>query len=313
MPASAEHAMHLTAGDSKDHRPDLKQAVLARMVSPAGGVPVVRQRWEGHASETKLCQERAEALLATLHSSPTPRYLVAASQRSHADNAANLHQLGCITRLPNTLTVVSQVVTQALNGDTWERLDATTRDHRSELCHDGMAQRGLVVSSPAALERAEATVSHAGQRAAEALKTPLLHVQAQRFETPEGAKAALAALEKPWTSHQGEVYHLLAQQPYAHPGRPRHTTPLTAMDWQMHAQIQADHQPMASHKHQNAGFVVGSHREVSQWSDLAVIAASTGPAQAEGGLRFLKDPLFVVASLVVKKPCRIQGLLLVMT
>ena len=305
--------MHLTAGDAKDHRPDLKQAVLARLVSPAGGVPVVRQRWEGHASETKLCQERAEALLATLHSSPPPRYLVAASQRSHADNAANLHQLGCITRLPNTLTVVSQVVTQALNGDTWERLDATTRDHRSELCHDGMAQRGLVVSSPAALERAEATVSHAGQRAAEALKTPLLHVQAQRFETPEGAKAALAALEKPWTSHQGEVYHLLAQQPYAHPGRPRHTTPLTAMDWQMHAQIRADHQPMASHKHQNAGFVVGSHREVSQWSDLAVIAASTGPAQAEGGLRFLKDPLFVVASLVVKKPCRIQGLLLVMT
>jgi transposase len=33
----------------------------------------------------------------------------------------------------------------------------------------------------------------------------------------------------------------------------------------------------------------------------------------EGGFRVLKDPLFLVSSLFVKKPSRIQGLLLVMT
>jgi transposase len=33
----------------------------------------------------------------------------------------------------------------------------------------------------------------------------------------------------------------------------------------------------------------------------------------EGGFRFLKDPLFFVSSLFVKKPTRIQGLLMVMT
>jgi transposase len=31
------------------------------------------------------------------------------------------------------------------------------------------------------------------------------------------------------------------------------------------------------------------------------------------GFRFLKDPLFFVSSLFVKKPCRIQGLSMVMT
>jgi len=313
MPESDAHAMHLTSGYSKDHRPDLKPAVLDLMVSPDGGVPVVSQSWDGHASDTKIFQERAKALMATFQRAPPPRYLVAASQRSHEDKAANLNQLGFITRLPTTLTVVSPVVTQALNGDTWERLDDTTRYHRSELCHYGMAQRWLVVSSQAALERAEATVSQACQRAAAAIKKQLFHVQAQRFETPEGAKAALAALEKPWTDHQVEVYHLLAQQHYAHPGRPRHTTPITAIDWQIHAQIRADHQQMASHKHQQACFVVGSKIEVSQLSDREVIAADKGQAQAEGGLRFLKDPRFVVSSLLVKKPCRIQGLLLVMT
>ena len=164
---------------------------------------------------------------------------MADSKLYHEDHAANLSQLGFITRIPNTLTLVSQVVTQALNGDTWERLDDTTRYHRIELCHYGMAQRWLVVSSQAALERAEATVSKACQRESEAIKKQLFHLQAQRFETPEGAKAALAALEKPWTYHQVEVYNLIEHQHDAHPGRPTHTTPITSIDWQIHAQIRA--------------------------------------------------------------------------
>ena len=48
-------------------------------------------------------------------------------------------------------------------------------------------------------------------------------------------------------------------------------------------------------------------------SNLDVITGYKGQAQVEGGFRFLKDPLFFVSSLFVKKPCRIQGLLMVMT
>jgi transposase len=44
-----------------------------------------------------------------------------------------------------------------------------------------------------------------------------------------------------------------------------------------------------------------------------VITGDKGQAQAEGGFRFLKEPLFLVSSLFVKKPCRMQGLLMVMT
>jgi len=44
-----------------------------------------------------------------------------------------------------------------------------------------------------------------------------------------------------------------------------------------------------------------------------VIQAYKAQAHAEGGFRFLKDPVFFVSSLFVKKPSRIQGLLMVMT
>ena len=59
--------------------------------------------------------------------------------------------------------------------------------------------------------------------------------------------------------------------------------------------------------------MLGSNIEADQLSDAEVIAGYKGQAQAEGGFRFLKDPLFFVSSLFVKKPSRIQGLLMVMT
>ena len=141
VPESDEQAIHITHGYSKDHRPDLKQAVLELLVSQDGGVPFVSKSWNGNASDTQIFQERAEALMATFQRSPMPRYLVADSKLYHEENAANLNQLGFITRIPNTLKLVAQVVTQALTGDTWQRLNDTTRYHRIELCHYGMAQR----------------------------------------------------------------------------------------------------------------------------------------------------------------------------
>jgi transposase len=49
VPDSDEHAIRITHGYSKDHRPDLKQAVLELMVSQDGGVPFVSKSWDGNS------------------------------------------------------------------------------------------------------------------------------------------------------------------------------------------------------------------------------------------------------------------------
>ncbi len=175
VPDSDEQAMRITHGYAKDHRPNVKQAVLELVVSHDGGVPLVSQSWDGNSSDTAMFRERAAALIATFQHSPTPRYLGADATRYTEANAANLHTLGCITRIPNTLNRVSPVITHAERWDAWPRLDDTTRYQRVEFCHDGLAQRWWVVSSEAAVQRAEATVSTALQREAAVIEKPLLH------------------------------------------------------------------------------------------------------------------------------------------
>jgi len=109
-------------------------------------VPLVSKSWDGNTSDTPIFKERAEALMAAFARSPTPRYLVADAKLSTEDTAATLAKLGFIPRIPGTLKLVSQAITQALEEDRWQRLDEATRYSCLELCHYGMAQRWLVVS-----------------------------------------------------------------------------------------------------------------------------------------------------------------------
>src|SRR5207248_3011120 len=198
---SDEQAIRITHGYSKDHRPDLKQAVLELLVSQDGGVPFVRRSWDGNASDTQSFQERAEAF-----------------------------------------------------------------------------------------------VRKARQRESDAIEKQLFHLQAQRFETPEGAQAALATLAHPWAYHQVGASTLSEHNPYVGKGRPRPTTPVASIAWQIHAQVRPDQQKIAYRTQHKACFVVGTNIAASQLSDREVIVAYKGQAQAEGGFRFLKDPLFFVSS-----------------
>jgi transposase len=249
----------------------------------------------------------------TFEDSLTPHYLIADSKLYSQDNAVDLKPLGFITRIPDTLKLVSQVIGQALRADTWQALDDTTRYHRLELGHDGMAQRWLVVCSEAAQQRAENRVSKAQNRELEGIEKQLFHLQARRFESPQNAQAALEALSRSWRYHQVASSELIEHKRYAGKGRPNAQTPIKATEWQMRAEVRPDAEAIWHQKQHKGCFVLGTNIEADDLSDEECIAAYKAQSQVEGGFRFLKDPLFFVSSLFVKKPTRIQGLLMVMT
>ncbi len=103
----------------------------------------------------RVTASRSQALIETFSESTTPRYLVADSKLYTEENSQNLGKLPFITRIPNTLTVMQQVITQALDFDQWAPMDETYRFQRFDLCHYGIAQRWLVIYSEAAFRRAE--------------------------------------------------------------------------------------------------------------------------------------------------------------
>ena len=75
----------------------------------------------------------------------------------------------------------------------------------------------------------------------------------------------------------------------------------------------ADAAKILHQQQRKACFVLGTTIPDTALTDAEVIAGYKGQSAVEGGFRFLKDPVFFVSSLFVKKPSRIQGLLMVMT
>lgn len=312
VPETDEQAIVITHGYSKDHRPDLKQAVLELMVSQDGGVPFVSQSWDGNAADTTIFKERSEALITAFTKSETPRYLIADAKLYTEENAVNLACLPFLTRIPETLTVVQHVIDQAWVVNQWQPLETTDQYQCLELCHYGIAQRWVVVYSQAAWHRAAKTLAKAQAHEQETAHKALFHLQAQRFDTPEAAQAALGKLGRSLRYHTLAGTTLTPHRQYARRGKPTPETPVTVR-WQITAGVMPDPDKLLQHHRRKACFVLGTNIPATEVSDQDVIAAYKGQHAVERGFRFLKDPVFFVSSLFVKKPSRIQGLLMVMT
>jgi hypothetical protein len=167
--------------------------------------------------------------------------------------------------------------------DPWPSFDDTTRYQSLALCHYGMAQRWLVVSSQAACERADATLKNATQREHEAITKPLFHLQAKRFGTPHAAHNALAVLAQRWKYPQGASSQLTEHTRYAGKGRPTPRPPLTGLAWHIQGQVRSADKTLAQDKHAKACSLLGTNIDASELSDfLSRRCLSKSPTALQG-------------------------------
>jgi len=61
-----ENEITITHGYSKDHRPDLKQAVLELVTSQDGDIPLMMKCFDGNASDNKIFKARCKELMKLL-------------------------------------------------------------------------------------------------------------------------------------------------------------------------------------------------------------------------------------------------------
>jgi len=251
-----------------------------------------------------------------------PRYLIADSKLYTSENASNLSKLPFITRIPGNLNAVDEVIEQCLDMDNWEALeedkDSTKKSpinkyHRTDLCHYGIEQRWLVVYSESAYERACKTLTKAQSREQERVNKQLFHLQAQRFDSEGLAWQALAKIVQKLDYHKLDDMKVTEHVKYASRGKPKSDSSIKVIEWQISGTVVADETKLSSKQRHEACFVVGTNISDTELSDVEVIKGYKGQSSVERGFSFLKSPVFFVSSLFVKKPSRIEGLLMLMT
>lgn len=314
-PDSDEHAVSVTHGYSKDHRPDLKQVVHELMVSQDGGVPLLMKTWSGNESDNMIFRERTQALIEQFNKSEIARYLIADSKLYDSGNASNLSSLRFITRIPSTLKQEREVISQALTLDNWQRLDDDHHYLCHVLTHYDMEQRWLVVRSNGALMRVEKTISKRVLKEHDELAVRLKKLSAPPFACKEDAASAFKKANKGTRYHDIELVTINEIPCYKNKGRPKKESLPQHIDYHLETCIKKNEQAIKAAKEQGSCYVVGTNIPASELSNQDVILAYKGQNTSieNKGFRFLKDALFFTSSLFIKKPSRIMGLLFIMT
>ncbi len=176
-----------------------------------------------------------------------------------------------------------------------------------------ISQRWLIVHSKAAKERAEKTISKRVIKSQEALDKALFHLQAQRFACETDAKKALNELNKKQKFHRIVKSICTAHPQYEGKGRPKPNAIAKSFEWQVMGKTETNQELINEAIEQKSCFVLGTNADKSELSSEEILSRYKAQSCVERGFRFLKDPLFFVSSLFIKKPSRIDALLMIMT
>lgn len=304
--------INITKGYSRDHRPDLNQAILNLIVDNQSGIPILMQPASGNSSDKNEFAKIIQTYIGQLKNQPDDSYFVADSALYSEKNLTSLTGIKWITRVPETMTLVKQ----SIENTQMDKLKPL-RDHygyRSiTTTYADQTQRSLVIHSTYAQERAIQSVNKLILKGSEQECKALENLSRQKFACEEDANQALKKFKK--TLKHTHIQHeaIGTGRKYKGVGRPKKDDKGEIYFYfDISLVINLEHREKLIH--QKSFFILASNElDSTKLSDSELFDAYKDQQKVERGFRFLKDPWFMTSSFFLKSPKRIMALLFVMT
>jgi transposase len=309
----AEEAVQITYGYSKDHRPDLKQIVWEMAVSEDWGIPLLCAAWSGNASDSEIFHQRLRKLKTAFLAGHWPNLISIHDSKGYSKrNQVWFDHLHFVSRVPATYADHDKCVKQAISQGNWIAVDDSEQKFWQEFNRDG--ERWLVVYSLAGEDRSRNNLSKAITKEKVALSQKLARLKRKCFGCEADARQAATELFSKAKYHRYSQLQVEAITKHVGRGRPKADSEKILDHWRViGAQIEEDVLKLVSLDRERACYIVATNVPLERMSGRDVVEAYGKQSTVERGFRFLKDPLFFTSALFLKKPERVQGLLMVMT
>lgn len=305
--------IQITRGYSRDNRPDLNQVVLNLITENQAGIPLYMQACSGNANDMETFKKTVKSHLKSLKAAYNNTYLIgdAALYTEETIQALAEQEQLFITRAPQKLKEVRDILALSPKAD-WHDLTNGYAGAWFDSSYGSVRQRWLLVRSTHAKKREkhilDATINKNTQRAVKDFKK----LCRQRFVCEADAKKMLVQ----WQDSQAFVVinepQIIRNNKRAKRGRPG-TSDEIITHFQITGQI-ATSLNLREEAQNNQGLFVLATNDLDKTLDMQFLLDEYKSQQAvERGFRFLKSPDFLTSSLFLKKPERIEALLMIMT
>ncbi len=302
----------ITYGHSKDHRPDLKQAILGMICANRTSIPIYLGAVSGNISDKTSLPDIAASYLAQFSEEEATPILIADSALYSAETIQNLSTQQWVSRVPATINDAKELLANTTQADMTASQRAGYFYHETTSSYGAVEQRWLVVLYQPRREAELAGFQKRVQRERTKLDKAARKLQRQVFNCAQDAHNALDRFNKKYSFHT-ILGQATASERYTQPGRPTENSE-TVTDWHLNLTITTDEEAIAQAQRPLGKYIISTNvlDEQKLPAEELLTLYKDQNCSVERGFRFLKDPMFFAHSLFLKKPSRIMALLMVM-
>ena len=310
------HCLKVCKGYSRDHRPDLNQVILLLLTENKAGIPLFMAGVSGNVTDKTSFKKVVTQHLKSFKAALEARYFVGDAALYVAETIQQLDQQGqlFISRVPANVGEAKALV-QSAPTQTMEAVDGFDQYEAVDVPSDyaGVAQRWVLFRNQQSRASEQKTLTRRMQKKSLKDCEKLNKLSKKPFRCEADAMEAFRQWQK--TSFYCEADPEIAIKPcYKNKGRPADGSEPDHLEYYV-----SGHCFVTVQIHQEAEASLGcfvlatNDKDSSQLDNAELLRTYKSQQQVERGFRFLKSPDFLVSSLYLKKPERIEALLMIMT
>ena len=312
---TAPPVIEITHGHSKDYRPDLKQVVLSLVVNGPSAMPIFMEPLDGNNSDKSSFHEtikKVDAFKKQINLNKDFKW-VADSALYSKEKLLGQNDYLWLTRVPETIQEAKAIVSKPGADIAWKELNKGYKVSPFTSNYGEVDQRWLLVYSEQAFQREKKTLEKNLKAKDDALQKVLWHLGNQIFECEKDAEAAFDKIVKKHVLHMISST-LVPIMKHAKRGRPKAGEEKAVIGYKIESDFERNEDAVNTLLNSKGRFILATNdMDSKSYSDEQMLNEYKEQQNVEGGFRFLKDPWFMLDSIFLKTPKRIEALMMVMT
>lgn len=307
--------IEVTRGFSKDRRPDLKQIVLSLVVNGPSSIPLWMDPLDGNSADKVSFHETIQQVenFRTQIDIKGKFKWIADSALYTKKGLLKSNNYVWVTRVPETIADAKNLVEKIDDEITWEEKEAGYKIAEYQSSYGGIEQRWLLVFSEQAYQRERKTLDKKLEREEKELKQSLWHFSNKKFHCEQDARKALEELKEEYKFHKIRA-EVTAISKHSSPGKPKHKAEKTITHYRVDSTFERNQEEITKQLNRKGRFILATNElNAEKYKKEEILDEYKEQQNVEGGFRFLKDPWFMVDSIFLKLPRRIEALMMIMT
>jgi len=307
--------IEVVRGFSKDRRPDLKQIVLSLVVNGASSIPLWMDPLDGNSSDKVSFHEtikKVEDFRAQIDVKGKFKWIADAALYTK-ERLLQSNDYIWVTRVPESISEAKNLVEQEDKEISWVEGEGGYKTAEYKSVYGGIEQRWLLVFSEQAYERERKTLEKKLKREEEELKQALWHFGNREFHCEQDARKAFQELKEGYKLHTIEAQLMpISKNPVR--GRPKKGIEKVIVGYKIATTFARDQEEIGKLLNKKGRFILATNElDAEGYKNEQILEEYKEQQNVEGGFRFLKDPWFMVDSIFLKLPSRIEALMMIMT